>query len=552
MRILAVFASLLLAACAPSTVHQPTAAGVATEPDAPYLFDTLGDFSRPGVSADAQAQRWFDQGLILAYAFNHDAAGRAFAEAAKLDPGCALCIWGQALVLGPNINLPMLPDAFEPAYTLAQQALAMAEGARPVELAMIQALAKRYAWPAPEDRTPLDRAYAEAMAQVVRDYPDDLDAATMYAEALMDLVPWAYWSREGEASAYTAEILATLESVLARNPDHIGAIHYYIHATEAGPAPEKAEPHADRLVALAPGAGHLVHMPAHTYMRIGRYHDASLVNLKATDADAAFMGYCRGSSGVYPLGYIPHNWHFLSTSAGLQGASGIAMRAARQTAARTDGEMLDALPFMQHFLVTPLFSEVRFGRWDSILARTAAPAEQTFPRVIWHYARGRAHVARGDVEAAAAELATLQKLAADPTLATTLVSDLNDAAAVVAVAEASLRGMVARGAGDLDAASAALAEAVRLEDLLNYYEPPDWPLPNRHLLGAVLLESGDASGAEVVYRADLKVFPKNGWSLYGLAQALAAQNRDDEAEQTSDAFAQAWAQADVKLTASHF
>lgn len=552
MRVLAVVAFLLLAACAPSPIPQPPSAGIAAEPDAPYLFDTLGSFSRPGVSADPLAQRWFDQGLILAYAFNHDAAGRAFAEAAKLDPGCAMCIWGQALVLGPNINLPMLPEAFEPAYRLAQQALAMADVAKPIERALIQALARRYAWPAPEDRTPLDRAYAEAMAQVVRDFPDDLDAATMYAEALMDLVPWAYWSREGEPSAYTDLILATLESVLARNPDHIGAIHYYIHATEAGPAPEKAEPHADRLVALAPGAGHLVHMPAHTYMRVGRYHDASLVNLKATDADAAFMSFCRGSSGVYPLGYIPHNWHFLSTSAGLQGASGIAMRAAQQTAARTDREMLDALPFMQHFLVTPLFSEVRFGHWDSILARTSAPADQTFPQVIWHYARGRAYVARGDVEAAAAELAALQTLAADPTLATTLVSDLNDGAAVVAVAEASLRGMVARSAGDLDAAAEALAEAVRLEDLLNYYEPPDWPLPNRHLLGAVLLEAGDAVGAEAVYRADLKVFPKNGWSLYGLGLALGAQGREQEADAAMEAFAEAWTHADVKLARSHF
>jgi tetratricopeptide (TPR) repeat protein len=553
MRAFPILLILMLAACGPSTEAPPPIAGTPPETaERPYLFDTLGPFSRPGVSAHAEAQRWFDQGLILAYAFNHDAAGRAFAEAAKLDPDCVLCIWGEAMVLGPNINLPMLEEAFEPAYRLSQQALAMADRAKPVERALIEALALRYAWPAPEDRTPLDRAYAEAMAQVVRDFPDDLDAATMYAEALMDLVPWAYWSREGEPSPYTADILATLESVLARDPDHIGAIHYYIHATEAGPEPEKAEAPADRLAALSPGAGHLVHMPAHTYMRIGRYHDASLTNLKATEADAAFMTYCRGSSGVYPMGYVPHNWHFLSMSAGLEGASGIALRAAEHTAARTDRDMLAELHFMQHFLVTPLFAEVRFGQWDKVLAREAPPADLPFPRAIWHYARGRALAAEGQAEAAGRELLALEALAAEPEMATTLVSDLNHAASVLAVAEHSLRGMVARADGDLQGAAESLAEAARLEDLLNYFEPPDWPLPNRHLLGAVLLEAGDPVAAEAVYRDDLRVFPKNGWSLYGLGQALGAQNREDEAEAVWDAFAEAWTHADVKLAASHF
>jgi tetratricopeptide (TPR) repeat protein len=551
MRVLALIAVLLMAACAPSTPPAPPAAGAA-EAAAPYLFSTLGDFSRPGVSENSEAQRWFDQGLILVYAFNHDAAGASFAEAARLDPDCALCVWGQALVLGPNINLPMLPEANEPAWRLAQQALAMAPRAKPVERALIEALAERYAWPAPEDRSALDRAYAEAMARVVRDFPDDLDAATLHAEALMDLVPWAYWDREGNPGPYTADILATLESVLARNPDHIGAIHYYIHATEAGPAPEKAEPHADRLAALAPGAGHLVHMPSHTYMRVGRYHDASLVNLRATEADAAFLSFCKGSNGVYPLGYVPHNWHFLAMSAGLEGASGIALRAAEHTAARADREVLEALPFMQHFLVTPLFAEVRFGRWDAILARGAAPADLPFPRAIWHYARGRALAAKGDAEAAAAELRALAAVADDPAMIGLMVSDLNDAAAVLAVARRSLAGMVASVQGDFDSAAAALAEAARLEDRLNYFEPPDWPLPNRHLLGAVLLQAGKPVEAESVYREDLRVFPRNGWSLFGLALALNAQDRKDEADEVWGAFAEAWEHADVKLASSHF
>ncbi len=542
--------ALMLAGCSPvADSGRPEAKAPEQRPT---LFDTLGPFTRPDVSADAQAQRWFDQGMILAYAFNHDAAGAAFAEAARLDPRCALCVWGQALVLGPNINLPMLPDAYEPAFQLTQQALAMADDAAPVERALIQALAQRYAWPAPDDRSGLDLAYAEAMAAVVDAFPEDLDAATLYAEALMDLVPWAYWSRDGEASAYTAKILATLESVLTRDPEHIGAIHYYIHATEAGPEPEKAEPHADRLAALAPGAGHLVHMPAHTYMRIGRYHDASLTNLRATEADAAFMAVCRGSNGVYPLGYVPHNWHFLSMSAGLEGASGIALRAAEHTAARSDRAAMEELHFMQHFLVTPLFAQVRFGRWDEVLMAANAPADLPFPRAIWYYARGRALAATGQADAAAAELDALVTIAADPALAKVLVSDLNSAAAVLAVAVPSLRGEIARARGDYDAAVAALTEAARLEDRLNYFEPPDWPLPNRHLLGAVLLETGRPDDAEAVYREDLRVFPVNGWSLFGLQRALRAQGRDAEADAVQRQFEDAWQHADVELTASRF
>lgn len=543
--------ALLLAGCG-SISDSDSGRPDARKTQQPTLFDTLGSFTRAGVSADAQAQRWFDQGMILAYAFNHDAAGRAFAEAARLDPGCALCVWGQALVLGPNINLPMLPEANEPAWRLAQQALAMADDAAPVEGALIRALALRYAWPAPDDRSTLDHEYAEAMAVVVDQFPDDLDVATLYAEALMDLVPWAYWSREGEPSVYTAQILATLESVLARDPDHIGAIHYYIHATESGPEPEKAEPYADRLAALTPGAGHLVHMPAHTYMRVGRYHDASLTNLRATEADAAFMALCRGSSGVYPLGYVPHNWHFLSMSAGLEGASGIALRAAENTAARTDHGALEELHFMQHFLVTPLFAQVRFGRWDEILAAASAPADLPFPRAIWYYARGRALAATGQADAAAEELSALETLAADPGLASVMVSDLNSAADVLAVAIPSLRGAVARAQGRHDDAIDSWTEAARLEDRLNYFEPPDWPLPNRHLLGAVLLEAGRPAEAEAAYRADLIVFPHNGWSLHGLERALRAQARDAEADAVQSQLEQAWQHADVELVASHF
>ena len=279
----------------------------------------------------------------MAYGFNHEAAGRSFAEAARLDPRCAICIWGQALVPGPNINLPMDPGLAKDATALAQRAVELAANATPTDRALIHALRLRYANPAPEDRKPLDLAYAEAMAKVVHDFPGDDDAATLYAEALMDLTPWTYWTAEGQQTEHTPRIIGALERVLARNPRHIGAMHYYIHATEASPNPERALPHADALAALAPGSGHLVHMPAHTYIRVGRNHDATLTNFAATTADKAFLSVCRGTNGVYPLGYVPHNWHFAMMTAGLTGSRGMAhARSGRLEQAARDAEALHA------------------------------------------------------------------------------------------------------------------------------------------------------------------------------------------------------------------
>ena len=295
---------LALAAC-----EAPAPRATAAQP-APALFESFGALHRDTGSRIPATQRYFDQGLRMAYGFNHEAAGRAFAEAARLDPDCAICVWGQALVLGPNINMSMEASAVKDAAALASRAQALSAHARPVDRALIAALLQRYADPAPADRKPLDRAYADAMASVARDHPDDDDVATLYAEALMDLSPWAYWTPNGKPTAFTPQILATLERVLQRNPQHIGAMHYYIHATEASPTPQRAEPYADALAALAPGSGHLVHMPAHTYIRTGRYHDATLTNLAAGTADKTFLAVCHGSNGIYPLGYVPHNWHF--------------------------------------------------------------------------------------------------------------------------------------------------------------------------------------------------------------------------------------------------
>jgi tetratricopeptide (TPR) repeat protein len=542
----AVATGLALAACE-APAPRTTAA-----PPAPALFESFGALHRDTGSRVPAAQRYFDQGLRMAYGFNHEAAGRAFAEAARLDPDCAICVWGQALVLGPNINLPMQAGAVQDATTLARRAQALSSHARPVDRALIAALSQRYADPAPPDRTSLDRAYADAMASAAHDYPDDDDVATLHAEALMDLSPWAYWTRDGKPTEFTPQILATLERVLRRNPQHIGAMHYYIHATEASPTPQRAEPYADRLAALAPGSGHLVHMPAHTYIRIGRYHDATLTNLAAGTADKAFLAVCHGSNGIYPLGYVPHNWHFATMTAGLSGSRTLALEAAAQAAQRVDRDMMATPPLeaMQLFLVAPLFTQVRFGEWDAILAQAEAPAALPFPTAIWHFARGMAQARKGALAGAQDELDALRGIAVDPALAKVSFLDINHADGLVAVAVPLLRGELLRAHGRHDAGIAALREAAAAEDALNYDEPADWPLPVRPYLGAALLEAGHAREAADVYRQDLRTYPDNGWSLLGLAQAQRTLGDTAAAIDSERRFAAAWQWADVTPRAS--
>jgi tetratricopeptide (TPR) repeat protein len=417
-------------------------------------------------------------------------------------------------------------------------------------------LLQRYADPAPADRKPLDRAYADAMASVARDYPDDDDVATLYAEAMMDLSPWAYWTPDGKPAQGTPRILATLEHVLQRNPQHIGAMHYYIHAVEASPTPQRAEPYADRLAALAPGSGHLVHMPAHIYIRVGRYHDATLTNFAATSADQAFLAVCHGSNGVYPLGYVPHNWHFATMSASLTGSRTLALRAAEEGARRVDRQAMATPPkeTMQLFLVAPLFTQVRFGEWDAILAQTQSPAPLPFPTAIWHFARGMAHARSGDPRAARQDLAALHAIATDPAMAMAKVSfyDINHADALLAVAEPMLRGELLRMQGRHAQAIAALRAAVAAEDKLNYDEPAQWPLPVRPYLGAALLEAGRAREAAESYRQDLSTYPGNGWSLFGLGQAQRSLGDTAAAIDSERRFAAAWQWADMPLTASRF
>ncbi|GAA5082984.1 tetratricopeptide repeat protein [Lysobacter panacisoli] len=536
----------VLASCRPGAREE------AAQTTAPPLFDTFGELHRDIGTRVPEAQRYFDQGLRMAYGFNHEAAARAFAEAERLDPKCAMCAWGQALVIGPNINLPMSPDLAADATMLAARAQSLARNAKPADRALIAALVKRYTTPAPESRVPLDEAYAAAMGEAHAQFPDDDDIAALYAESLMDLTPWAYWNAQGKPTEYTDTIVSTLESVLKRNPRHIGAAHYFIHAVEASDDPRRAEPYADTLAALAPGSGHLVHMPAHVYIRVGRYHDATLSNLAASTADKAFLAVCRGSNGAYPLGYVPHNWHFAAMTAALHGSRTLALEAADQTAKRVDPAQMEAMAFMQQFVVAPLFAQVRFGEWNAILAQDKPPSDVAYPTAIWHFARGMAFANSRKAGEGQREYLKLQAIAKDPAMAKVVMFDINRADHILAVAEHMLRGELLRARGDRKGAIAALRKAVEAEDKLSYNEPPDWPVPVRPYLGAALLDAGRAKEAVAVYEADLKKYPDNGWSLYGLAQAQKKLKQKDAAADSERRYASAWQWSDVKLTASRF
>jgi hypothetical protein len=515
---------------------------------APRL-QNLGVHKFPVTTKSKKAQLFVNQGVNLAYGFNHAEAGRAFREAARLDPNCAMCYWGQALVLGPNINVPMSPDDEPKAYELAQKAVAMKGRATPRERAYIDAVAKRYTG-RKEDRDAANQAFADAMGALAKKYPADLDAQTMYAEALMDLRPWNYWTGDGRPYPGTEEIVSTLEKVMARNKNHPGANHLYIHAVEATKSPERAEAAADRLGGLMPGAGHMVHMPSHIYHRVGRYADAVAANVAAAKADEDYISQCR-AQGIYPMAYDPHNIHFLWYAATAEGRSKEAIKAARKTAAQVSDEQLDALPLLGAFRVVPLYALARFGKWDEVLAEEPPADRHLFLKGTSHYVRGLAFLGKGDLDAAEKELAEVRRIAADKALDFTLFSP-NTAAAIFAPAPEVLAGELAARRQDYDAAIAHLARAVRLEDSLFYTEPEEWHYPARQALGAVLLAAGHAREAEVVYWEDLRRHAENGWSLFGLAQALRAQGKDAEAEAVQARFDKAWSRADVKLTASRF
>jgi tetratricopeptide (TPR) repeat protein len=511
----------------------------------------VGKHVFPVTTKSEQAQLFMNQGLSLAYGFNHAEAIRAFAEAARLDPNLAMAHWGMALALGPNINAPMAPEEEPKALAHLKQAQALKSKASQRERDYIDALAARYTGKT-EDRAAADQAFAGAMKALHQKYPDDEDAATIYAEALMDLSPWNYWNRAGVPYERTALIVAALESALKQEADHTGALHLWIHLWEASNTPERAEAAADRLLPLAPAAGHLVHMPGHLFQRVGRYTDAVKANQMAVVADEDYISQCR-AQGLYPMAYYPHNIHFLWFAATMAGQSKLAIDAADKTTKSIPVAALKDVPLLQTFLLTYDYSLIRFGKWDEILSAPAPRADMLFTRATRSYARGMAFIRKKDFAAATKEIDAVKKIAADPQLVAAPTSmSLNLADSVLRIGIEVLEGELAAAQGNFDKAIAHLDRAVRYEDAMVYTEPDDWHQPVRHNLGAVLLQAGRAVEAESVYWDDLKKHPKNGWALYGLAQALRAQGKNDEAKIVDADFKKAWADSDVQLTASRF
>jgi tetratricopeptide (TPR) repeat protein len=515
------------------------------------LFSDLGDLNHPVSTKSELAQRYFDQGLTFSFGFNHAEAVRSFKEAARLDPDCAMAYWGVALCLGPNINMPMDASAAPEAWEYLQKALAKKDKANKKEQAYIDALAKRYAEKAPVVRAPLDQAYADAMRDLHKAYPDDLDAAALFAEAMMDLRPWDYWTKEGIPQPGTEEIVATIERILAKDPRHFGACHFYIHAVEQSPEPGKALAAADRLLTLVPAAGHLVHMPAHTYMRVGRYHDASRANELGDKADTSYSTQCR-AQGVYPLLYHPHNTHFLSASAAMEGRSKDAIEAAKKTKVLVMEGPIDqpGMEGLQHFASMPLYLYVRFGKWNEIMAEPSPPSDRPYMVGVWRYARAVACARMGHPEDAGRELAALAEWSTKHDFSKLMVSPANPAQKILAIALEVASAETKAASGDKNAAIEHYRKAVELEDDMRYNEPADWITPTRFGLGALLLETGKPAEAEAVYRKELEHNPNNAWSLFGLTAALKSLGKQDEAAKTETAFNQEWKYADIALTST--
>ncbi|NNF59573.1 MAG: hypothetical protein HKN04_15160 [Rhodothermaceae bacterium] len=512
------------------------------------LLDGMGGHTRPVDTADPLAQRYFDQGLVLSFAFNHAEAVRAFQEAQRLDPSCAMCAWGEALALGPHVNAPMNDADVPAAWAALERARVLAPTASSVNRALIDALGMRYTAQPVADRSALDRAYADAMRAVADRFPDDADVQSLFAEALMDTMPWDYWHEDGSPKPETEEILATLDRTMNSNPDHPLALHLWIHTVEKQ-RPELGIEAAERLGPLVPSAGHLVHMPGHIWIRVGRYHDAVLANQQAVLADDDYLAQCH-AQGLYPIGYVPHNHHFLWVAAALAGEKATALESAGHMGHHAPMMGEEGMEFLQHFALSLVYAQALFGEWDAILATPAPPDSLVYPMGVWHFARGLAFTHTGRLNDAQRELDALRPLAADQSLGEQF-GGLNTLSAILQIADPYLTGELAAARGDVDAAVDALNEAIRLEDGLTYDEPPPWALPSRWALGRVLLDAGRAAEAETVYRADLAIYPENGRGLYGLQQALRAQGHDAEADALQPRIDAAWQHADIDLAGAH-
>jgi tetratricopeptide (TPR) repeat protein len=529
---LAVASAVLLTGCKSRT---DAGAGTGSTP----LYDDLGNHHHT-ITASTEGQKYFDQGLRLVYAFNHDEAIASFREGARRDPNCGMCWWGVALALGPNINLPMDPKVVPDAWDAIQRAAALAPKLTPVERDYISALTHRYTAQPIDNRAQLDSSYARAMEEVVTKHPDDLDAATLYAESLMDLQPWNYWTVGGEPKGAIKEIVATLERVVAKDPNHPGACHYYIHTIEASLEPEKALPCADRLAQLMPGAGHLVHMPAHIYMRVGRYDLAVQHNQHAVVEDVSFIGR-RHPTGMYPFIYTTHNYHFLSVALAMQGKADEAIAAARATRKYVPFDVMKQIPPLEYFSPVPYSALARFERWDDILKEPAPPPELPYSVGYYHYVRGLALLATKGRESAKPERDSLAAI--QDALPPDQMSNLNSMKRLLTIALHHLDAEIALNQKKTDAAIRQLRQAIAVEDGLTYDEPPAWYLPMRQVLGNAYLAAGRPREAEEAFREDLKRNRENGWSLRGLKAALEKQGRTKDAADVTARLEKAWPQA---------
>ena len=535
-----------------ATTEDATAKLVATA-GAP-LFDDMGNHHHAITTANPDAQRYFDQGLIIDFAFNHAESVRSFRAAQRLDPTCAMCYWGEALALGPNINVTsngvvvMSDEERVNAYAAIQKALELKDGASERERDYIDALSVRYNGDTSKPRDSLDAAYMDMMRALHRKYPDDDDAAALFAESMMNTMPWDYWLDPVNPKPLTEEVLTALETVLERSPTHPLAIHLYIHAVEASSNPGRAEKAADTLANLVPGAGHLVHMPAHIYWRVGRYNDASEANVRAAAVDEAYIAACN-AQGFYPAAYYPHNIHFLWAASSMEGRSRVAIEAARKVAANVRLEMIDEFPGVEFFHTIPMLALTQFGRWDEILAEPQPPENLEFSNGIWHYVRAIAYANKGQLEEAKAERENLVSLK-DATDVHFLDSIYYPATSLLKIADELALGTIAMAEDDIDRAIGHFEVAVQTQDELPYTEPPFWYYPTRHTLGKALLAADRPEEAEATYRRDLEQYPRNGWAMFGLMESLKAQGRDTT--EVGELFAILWAEADVTLSSSTF
>ncbi|MGE5444108.1 MAG: hypothetical protein ACM3SR_05815 [Ignavibacteriales bacterium] len=513
-----------------------------TEPA--LLMSGLGNHHHPVSTKNPEAQRFFDQGFTLIFAFNHDEAVRSFRRSAELDPELAMAYWGMALALGPNINLDVDPEREKAAYEAVQKALELSANAPEQERAYIKALAKRYSIDPKADLKKLAVDYKNAMGELVKRYPDDLDATTLYAESAMDLRPWQLWNKDGTPAEGTEEIVSVLESVLKRNPYHIGANHYYIHAVEASPHPGRAIPSAERLKTLAPAAGHLVHMPAHIYMRTGDYESAAQANEAGASADEIYIK-STGAEGFYPLAYYSHNLHFLAVAYSMEGRFRDAKKAADQLEAHV-GPHVKEVSMLEFFMPTSTLVLVRFNQWDDILKSPEPAAEMPITNALWHFARGMAYAAKGKIKNAESERKVLVT-AANTIPADAMFGPLNSATNILKVAESLLDTRIVMAKHDNKSTIQFLKSGVEAQDALNYDEPPGWYIPVRESLGGVLILNGDYAEAERVFRADLERNPRNGRSLFGLIESLKKQGKEYHAQLVQGEFEAAWKNADTQL-----